>query len=171
MNMRMTLVAAALTGLALGGAAFAKADKPHGPRMTFEQLDGDKDGQITETEMKAQGAARFAKMDTDGDGFITTTEIEAAGQEKAKKRASRMMKHLDADNDGKLSLEEMGKRGRKGDMFAKFEQEGLSNADISLSYRDKVLAAGGTKDAADLVEDFLGRPFNYDAFINQLNAE
>lgn len=57
------------------------------------------------------------------------------------------------------------------DMFAKFEQEGLSNADISLSYRDKVLAAGGTKDAADLVEDFLGRPFNYDAFINQLNAE
>lgn len=57
------------------------------------------------------------------------------------------------------------------DMFAKFEQEGLSNTDISLSYRDKVLAPGGAKDAADLVEDFLGRPFNYDAFIDQLNAE
>ena len=31
-------------------------------------------------------------------------------------------------------------------------------------YRDCILAAGGSKDAADLVADFLGRHYNFDAF-------
>ena len=31
-------------------------------------------------------------------------------------------------------------------------------------YRDKVLAQGGRRDAADLVEDFLGRPYTFDAY-------
>jgi thimet oligopeptidase len=31
-------------------------------------------------------------------------------------------------------------------------------------YRDLVLAPGGTKPAAQLVEDFLGRPYGFDAF-------
>ncbi len=57
------------------------------------------------------------------------------------------------------------------DLFSEFEREGLLNSDVAARYRDKVLAPGGSKDAADLVADFLGRPFNYDAFIEQLNAE
>lgn len=57
------------------------------------------------------------------------------------------------------------------DMFAEFERDGLLNETVAHRYRDKVLAPGGSADAADLVEDFLGRPFNYDAFIHQLNAE
>jgi len=31
-------------------------------------------------------------------------------------------------------------------------------------YRDLVLAPGGTKPAAELVSDFLGRPYGFDAF-------
>jgi len=57
------------------------------------------------------------------------------------------------------------------DLFSEFERDGLLNSDVAARYRDKVLAPGGSKDAADLVADFLGRPFNYDAFIEQLNAE
>jgi len=30
--------------------------------------------------------------------------------------------------------------------------------------RDRVLARGGEKDAADLVADFLGRPFTFDSY-------
>ena len=149
MNMRMTLVAAALTGLAFGGAALAKADKPHGPRMTFEQLDTNQDGQITEAEMKAQGAARFAKADTNGDGFLTTSEIEAAGNERAKKRAAHMMERMDTDKDGKLSVEEMGKRhGRKGDMFAKFDVDnsgGLSKEEFDAAKSKMRKHRGGHK--------------------------
>ena len=54
------------------------------------------------------------------------------------------------------------------DLFAEFQREGLRNRDTAARYRDTVLAPGGKKDAAQLIEDFLGRPFNYDAFIEQL---
>ena len=33
-----------------------------------------------------------------------------------------------------------------------------------ITYRDKVLAMGGRRDAADLVADFLGRPYSFDAW-------
>jgi len=152
MNMRMTLVAAALTGLALGGAAFAKADKPRGQHITFEQLDTDNDGQVTDAEMKAQGAARFAKVDTDADGFLSASELEAAGKDREKKRATRMMERLDADKDGKLSLDEMGKRGRKGDMFAKFDADksgGLSKEEFDAAHKEMRKHRGGKKPASE----------------------
>jgi thimet oligopeptidase len=40
---------------------------------------------------------------------------------------------------------------------------------VSYRYRDTILAAGGSKDAADLVADFLGRPYGFDAFEAWLN--
>ena len=57
------------------------------------------------------------------------------------------------------------------DMFSEFEQQGLMNKTLAKRYRDQVLAPGGSQDAAKLVENFLGRPFNYQAFNEQLNAE
>ena len=54
------------------------------------------------------------------------------------------------------------------DLFTPFEKGGLMNQELTFKYRDKVLAAGGTKDAADLVADFLGREFNYKAFEDYL---
>jgi len=54
------------------------------------------------------------------------------------------------------------------DMFSEFEQQGLRNPAVAQRYRHAVLAPGGSKDAADLVADFLGRPFNFDAFAKNL---
>ncbi|ASP37424.1 tetraacyldisaccharide 4'-kinase [Bacterioplanes sanyensis] len=56
------------------------------------------------------------------------------------------------------------------DLFSRFEKEGLNNREIAQAYRDKILAAGGSKPAAEMVEDFLGRPFNEDAYINNLKS-
>ena len=50
------------------------------------------------------------------------------------------------------------------DLWTRFEEEGLLNPKVTLDYRRKILEPGGTKDAADLVEDFLGRPYSFDAF-------
>lgn len=50
------------------------------------------------------------------------------------------------------------------DMFSRFEENGLRDKQTALAYRDKVLAPGGLKPAAQLVEDFLGRPYNFQAF-------
>ncbi|MET0357422.1 MAG: M3 family metallopeptidase, partial [Cellvibrio sp.] len=54
------------------------------------------------------------------------------------------------------------------DMFSEFEKNGLRNTVVAQKYRNSVLAPGGTKDAADLVQDFLGRPFSFDAFAKNL---
>ncbi|MBN2725345.1 MAG: Zn-dependent oligopeptidase [Deltaproteobacteria bacterium] len=50
------------------------------------------------------------------------------------------------------------------DLFTKFTKDGLMNTDTAKLYRDKVLAKGGSRDAADMVSDFLGRPYNFEAF-------
>lgn len=54
------------------------------------------------------------------------------------------------------------------DMFSEFEKDGLRNPEVAQRYRKAVLAPGGAKDAADLVADFLGRPFSFDAFAKNL---
>jgi thimet oligopeptidase len=55
------------------------------------------------------------------------------------------------------------------DLFSKFEQEGILDAKTSRHYRRSVLDPGGSKRAADLVSDFLGRPYSFDAFEEWLN--
>lgn len=55
------------------------------------------------------------------------------------------------------------------DMFSEFEKGGLRNSHIADRYRRYVLAPGGSKDAAELVADFLGRPYSFDAFARDLN--
>jgi len=50
------------------------------------------------------------------------------------------------------------------DLLTPFQKKGLMNTEVTYAYRDKILAAGGTKDAADLVRDFLGRPYSFKAF-------
>ncbi len=41
---------------------------------------------------------------------------------------------------------------------------GLMDIEQARRYRDRILAPGGTRPAAQLVEDFLGRPYNFEAF-------
>lgn len=57
------------------------------------------------------------------------------------------------------------------DLFSAFDEHDLFDTEVSHRYRDRILAAGGSKDAADLVEDFLGRPYGFDAFEAWLNRQ
>ncbi|WP_246136703.1 M3 family metallopeptidase [Leekyejoonella antrihumi] len=50
------------------------------------------------------------------------------------------------------------------DMFSAFDHANLFDPEVASRYRDKVLAPGGSDDAADLVADFLGRPYTFDAY-------
>ena len=50
------------------------------------------------------------------------------------------------------------------DLFSAFDPDDLFDPDVAGRYRDRVLAAGGAHDAADLVADFLGRPYGVEAF-------
>ena len=50
------------------------------------------------------------------------------------------------------------------DLFSAFDPDDLFDLEVAGRYRDRVLAPGGSRDAADLVADFLGRPFTFDAY-------
>jgi thimet oligopeptidase len=54
------------------------------------------------------------------------------------------------------------------DLFSAFGEDLFALA-VAGRYRDRILAPGGSKDAADLVEDFLGRPYSFEAFQDWLD--
>jgi Zn-dependent oligopeptidases len=54
------------------------------------------------------------------------------------------------------------------DMFREFEKNGLRNRELASRYRHTVLAAGASRPAANVVQEFLGRPFNFDAFAESM---
>jgi thimet oligopeptidase len=55
------------------------------------------------------------------------------------------------------------------DLFSAFDPDDLLSTEVARRYRDTVLAPGGSRDAADLVADFLGRPYDTEAFSRWLN--
>ena len=57
------------------------------------------------------------------------------------------------------------------DLFSAFDPDDLFAPEVAHRYRDTVLVPGGSKDAADLVADFLGRPYNERAFAAWLASE
>ena len=50
------------------------------------------------------------------------------------------------------------------DLFSQFDKNDLLAPAVSKRYRDAVLAPGGSAPAAKLVENFLGRPFDFKAY-------
>ena len=84
----------------------------------FDEVDANKDGLLTEAEMQAFRAARFAAADTDGNGSLSVEELSVMQmqqmQDRAAQRSAKLLKRLDANGDGQLSAEEMAKMERSG---------------------------------------------------------
>lgn len=57
------------------------------------------------------------------------------------------------------------------DLYEPFKQGDIMNTALARRFRDLVLAPGGTKDAKDLVTQFLGRPTTFDAFEKWLTKD
>jgi len=57
------------------------------------------------------------------------------------------------------------------DMLTEFHKDGMLNPAVAAKYRSTVLAASGTKPAAELVRDFLGRPYSFQAYADWLNGK
>ena len=56
------------------------------------------------------------------------------------------------------------------DVLTRFEREGMMNARVAKEFREAVLAPGGSEDETAMVERFLGRKPNADAYIEFLRA-
>jgi thimet oligopeptidase len=57
------------------------------------------------------------------------------------------------------------------DIFTRFAASGLLDTETARAYRTAILMPGGSRDATDLVESFLGRPHNLDAYRRWLEEE
>lgn len=57
------------------------------------------------------------------------------------------------------------------DLLTQFEKNGMMDAKTAMSYRRNILEPGPSKPAAQLVQGFLGRPYNFDAYQRWLNEE
>ena len=57
------------------------------------------------------------------------------------------------------------------DMFSQFNKSDLLDPTVSMKYRQTVLEPGGSAPAADLVKNFLGRPFSFDAYRRWLDEK
>ncbi len=139
---RKTLMIGVLGVAMVASAGFALAQgKPgHGQRPSFEEVDANGDGKITQDEMQARAAARFSQADSDGDGAISRDEMMARAMARAEKRVDRMMSRMDADNDGKVSQAEMQnmRDKRMGRMIKRMDTDGdgaLSKEEFAAGHR------------------------------------
>jgi len=57
------------------------------------------------------------------------------------------------------------------DLFTSFKKHGILNSEHAIRYRDSILRPGGSKDADRLIAEFLGRPFNFQAFSKWLTQD
>lgn len=126
-----TLKLSVLTGAIILGSTLIAAPMAYAQggadrsAPTFEQLDADGDGAVTEAEMQAYRAARFAEMDADGNGSLSADELTTAAEQRRANRAARMIERVDADGDGELSAEELAEVGnkRRGGGFGRMDAD------------------------------------------------
>ncbi|WP_171209741.1 MULTISPECIES: EF-hand domain-containing protein [unclassified Ruegeria] len=106
-----------------GTSALAKGGRDKTP-PTFQELDANGDGEISEAEVTAYGQQRFSTADADGDGQLSVEEMLASAQARASDRVTKMFEKYDADEDGFLSQEELPKPRRGAKMFERIDADG-----------------------------------------------
>ena len=57
------------------------------------------------------------------------------------------------------------------DMFSRFKKDGIMSPETGRAYRDLILAPGGSKEPMELLEAFLGRKPNQDAFLEHIGVK
>jgi Ca2+-binding EF-hand superfamily protein len=118
----------------LAGAAMA-GDKPtsDSPRDTMH-ADTDGDGRVSRAEATAAGAERsgewFDKLDQNKDGYVTQDELKQARETRhemrgdMKEQMEQRFKEADANSDGQLSLEEVqSKMPRLAERFSTLDTD------------------------------------------------
>ncbi|NGM46349.1 histidine kinase [Rhodobacter sp. SGA-6-6] len=94
----------------------------------FDELDADKDGKVTEAEIRAWHDARFAAADADKNGTLSAEELTAMQvarmQERLAVRSQKMIEKLDGNGDGQLSQEELAQMGKRETPFQRADADG-----------------------------------------------
>jgi len=110
-----TLAVLAAAAVVLPAVASAETAAPKAnPRLDaiFARVDLNKDGKITRAELKQYRENQFKAADTNGNGSLNSIEVAAMAKVRLAERLNTRFARLDKDKNGKLTLDEMGKRRR-----------------------------------------------------------
>lgn len=123
-----TLIASLGAAIVIGGLVTPAeaAGGKHRPHHSFEELDANSDGKLTQAEMELHMQARFEGADANGDGLLSKDELlerlKARKADRAEKYIGHMLERHDANGDGALSMDEMKSR-HHGKMFARMDKD------------------------------------------------
>lgn len=94
-----------------------------GADRMFQRADKDNSGAVTLEEFAAMSPFDFGAADADGNGNLTADEIAAQMErDMLKRRAERMIRRFDTDNDGQVSQAEIDNHRQR--MFARLDIDG-----------------------------------------------
>lgn len=143
----------AASGLVIATAGMTAIAAPQagdgGAHPRLEAVDTNGDGNVSEAELDAHRANKFAQADADGDGAVSFDEMEAFREaERERRRADRASRHfdrMDADGDGLIGPDEFDARAEK--MFDKVDVDGdgVITAEERQSVRERMREARGRR--------------------------
>jgi Ca2+-binding EF-hand superfamily protein len=122
-------------GTALSMAAYAGGDKA-------DKMDSNNDGMVSASEHAAGASTMFAEIDADRNGSVTATEMDAHWQAKGKSKKSGEMssaekiREVDGDGDGALTAAEHAAGAQK--KFAEMDADkdgSLAKAEMDAGHR------------------------------------
>ncbi|MDQ2985454.1 MAG: Zn-dependent oligopeptidase [Armatimonadota bacterium] len=158
---------------------FAKHYKTNEP-LPEAMLKGMKDARTLGSGMETQGQFYLGLMDhefhTDADGKVDTIAVEKDVYNRTTQY--RFIPHTYFQSSfGHLVGYEGAYYGYlwslvyAQDMFSRFVDKGVLDAEAGMYYRTKILGRGGSMDEMDLLKDYLGREPKMDAFLRHLGLE
>lgn len=148
-HLKLGALAILMASVGLTSAASA-LPRGHDSAPSFEELDANGDGAISDAEIAAFHDARFAEFDTDGDGSLSEAELtamaEAHAAERAAKGVARMIKRHDENGDGVLSADELPQPDGSR-MFARVDadDDGVISAEEFEAAAEKRAERGGKR--------------------------
>lgn len=102
-----------------------------GPMQMFQEIDANDDGKITQDEIDAARAEKFAAANADNQGGVTIEEFEPFFWEQRRQMMVRAFQFLDSDGDGEITEAELSER--TDGLVARMDR----NGDGALSMEDR----------------------------------